>query len=256
MTSVSRAPGSAISTRCVLWPHPNSPMFVMMVKHQTPMDVARASSTMIAVLLLCEVQWKTSNIWSAGSKRSSRCECSGCPSSVEESRKLMNETLLAVFERDATKQLIFILMTRGLHQLTSEMRGLFATQMETVQWEISRYDGKGLLNWKLVHSLRDISSFYFQKLSQAADAEVESLKSSGAGAGMIWFALISCLCVISTIIIGCIIAKSLALQRRTQPVVVTPPTDTLVVGRPISSKDPPPEDAVQGVLVAEAAASR
>lgn len=135
--------------------------------------------------LLCEVQWKTSNLWSAGSKRSSRCECSGCPSSVEESRKLMNETLLAVFERDATKQLIFILMTRGLHQLTSEMRVLFAMQMEAVQWEIARYDGKGLLNWKLVHSLRVISSFYFQKLSQAADAEVENLKSSGAGAGMI-----------------------------------------------------------------------
>ena len=31
-------------------------------------------------------------------------------------------------ERDATKQLIFILMTRGLHQLTSEMRVLFAMQ--------------------------------------------------------------------------------------------------------------------------------
>lgn len=211
--------------------------------------------------LLCDVQWKTSSAWSASapSASSSRCECGGCPRSVEESRKLMNETLLAVFERDATKQLIFILMTRGLTQLTSEMRGLFAMQMEVVRSEIARYDGKGLLNWKLVHSLRVISSFYFQKLSQAADAEVETLRtSSGAGTGMIWFALISCLCVISTIIIGCIISKSLALQRRTQPVgpVVTPPTDTLVVGRPISSKDPPPEHAVQGVLVAEAAASR
>lgn len=203
--------------------------------------------------LLCEVQWKT-NAWSA-TPSEARCECGGCPRSLEESRKLMNETLLAVFERDATKQLIFILMTRGLNSLTPEMRGLFAMQMEAVQSEIARYDGKGLLNWKLVHSLRVISSFYFQKLSQAADAEVETLKSSAAGTGMIWFALISCLCVISTIIIGCIISKSLALQRRTQP-VVTPPTDTLVVGRPISSKDPPPEDAVQGVLVAEAAASR
>eukprot|EP00435_Cladocopium_sp_Y103_P068883 s147_g32.t1 len=41
--------------------------------------------------------------------------------------------------------------------------------MEAVQSVITRYDGKGLLNWKLVHSLRVVSSFYFQKLSQAAD---------------------------------------------------------------------------------------
>ena len=31
-------------------------------------------------------------------------------------------------ERDVTKQLIFIKLTRGLHQLTPEMRGLFAMQ--------------------------------------------------------------------------------------------------------------------------------
>eukprot|EP00435_Cladocopium_sp_Y103_P068458 s147_g31.t1 len=43
---------------------------------------------------LCEAQWKKSDIWSG----TSRCECGACPSSVEESRKLMNETLLAAYD--------------------------------------------------------------------------------------------------------------------------------------------------------------
>jgi len=71
---------------------------------------------------------------------------------------------------------------------------------------------------------------------------------------MVWFALISSFCVISAVVVGCLISKTLSLQSRSEAAVGPP--ESFVVGRPISSKDHPSEDPVQGVLVGAAAASR
>ena len=89
----------------------------------------------------CEYGWKSAR-WSAeGWKR--HCQCGGCPSTIEEARAIVNQSLPVVLEpwheqalqacvlskeQAATKELMFILMTRGLNSLSSEMRHLFAMQ--------------------------------------------------------------------------------------------------------------------------------
>ncbi|CAE7252234.1 RDH13 [Symbiodinium sp. CCMP2592] len=84
--------------------------------------------------LLCEVQFKRT-FWRPGHSYA-RCECGSCPATRAETLKLMNETLLSVYEQAAYRQLMYIVVTRHLNGMSFEMRRLFSQQIQAVQTEI------------------------------------------------------------------------------------------------------------------------
>ncbi|CAK9013915.1 unnamed protein product [Durusdinium trenchii] len=192
--------------------------------------------------LLCKVQFRTTVLSQTG--LSAKCTCAGCPATEPDAKRLMNKTLMEVFERAATKQMMFIVVTRHLNGVNQQMRLLFAQQMEAMEQAIRKYRGTGLLDWNLVHTLRTISYYYFQKLSIAADHEVLALTNSST-TGMVWFALISSVCIIATVVIGVLISKGLS-HARSQATQVTPHESQMVVGRPVYGKEP--SELVQGAL--------
>ncbi|CAJ1349667.1 unnamed protein product, partial [Effrenium voratum] len=195
--------------------------------------------------LLCDVQWKRA-VWQP-SGPVSRCECVDCPTTREETFELMNMTLIAAFERAATKQLMFILMTHGLRRMNPSMEELFSLEMDAVRKEIARHNG--ILDWKLVHSLRLISFYYFQKLSRAAASEVRTLNSMPVSFGMVWLSMISGAClVVITALCFAVYRNSSKLRQPARG----PPEQ--VVGRPISSKEPP--EATPGVIPGSASTAR
>jgi len=203
--------------------------------------------------LLCERQFKRT-FWRPGHSYA-RCECESCPATREETLKLMNETLLSVYEQAAYRQLMYIVVTRHLNGMSFEMRRLYSQQIHAVQTEIILHGG--YLDRMLVEQLHEISVYYFARLARAADEALllgdHREFFARPAFGLVWLALISSIIVILTIALGCFLPKTLRrpLRFSSQQNEETQPPARMVVGRPISSKEQP-DEVVEGVLVQRA----